>query len=153
MVEFASNAVRTKAPDFVHLGITAINAADELGSSKKPATRVGRPTVGSNWSAPGHVFGEVTAVVMSETRSEPKYSYKNYFETRRKNLDFGRQNISMGRPTLDSTPFGTSTTNGKLHQLTRSLLEKNVRPHATDMTRKHNQRNLQDDQRIHQNEK
>ena len=50
-------------------------------------------------------------VGMSGMRSEQKYSYKTDFETRRENQDFGRQNISMSQPPLDSTPFGRNTTN------------------------------------------
>ena len=49
---------------------------------------------------------------MSGTGSEQNYSYKTDFETRRKNQDFGRQNISMSRPPLESTTFGMNTTNG-----------------------------------------
>ena len=45
--------------------------------------------------------------------SEHNYSSKNDFETRRENQDFERQNISMSQPPLDSTPFGTNTTNVK----------------------------------------
>ena len=89
--EFTSNAVVTKAPDFRHFGLLAVNASDELRSFSTPATRFGRTTDGLNWSAPGHVFGEATAVLMSRTRSEQDYSYKNDFETRRENQDFGRQ--------------------------------------------------------------
>ena len=68
-VDFTSNTVRTEAPDFMNLGLPEVNASDELRSFGSPATRVGIPTDGSNWSAPGHVFGEVTAVGMSGTRS------------------------------------------------------------------------------------
>ena len=55
-VNFTSNAVGTEAPDFTHLGIPAVNASDELGSFGTPATRFGKPTDGSNWSAPGHIL-------------------------------------------------------------------------------------------------
>ena len=34
---------------------------------------------GSNWSAPGNVFGEATAVVMSGKSSEQNYSSKTDF--------------------------------------------------------------------------
>ena len=54
--KFKINAAVTKAPDFVHLGLPDVNAADELVPSSTPATRVGRPTDGSNWSAQGHLF-------------------------------------------------------------------------------------------------
>ena len=64
-----------------------------------------------NWSEPGHVFGQVTVVGMSGTRSEQNYSYKTDFETRRENQDFRRQHTSLSRPPLDSTTFDTNTTN------------------------------------------
>ena len=82
-VNFTSNAVRTEASDFIHLGLPAINTLDELRSFGTPATRFRRPTDGSNWSAPGQVFGELTRAIMSRTRSEKNYSSKTDFETRR----------------------------------------------------------------------
>ena len=49
---------------------------------------------------------------MSGTMSEQNHCYKTDFETRREDQDFMRQNISMIRPSLDSTPFGMNRTNG-----------------------------------------
>ena len=98
----------------MHLGLPAVNTWDEFMSFGTPATKVGRPTDGSNWSTPGHVFGEVTVVGMSGAKSEQKYSYRTDFETRRENKDFGRQNISMSLPPLDLTSFDTNTTNGTM---------------------------------------
>ena len=111
-VEFTSTTVGTKAPYFMHFELLAVNAADELRSFGTPTTRVGRPTKESKWSSPGYIFGEVTAAGLSRTTSEKSHSYKTYFVTRRENKDFGRQIISMSRPSLESTPFGTNTTNG-----------------------------------------
>ena len=68
-VDLTSNSVGTEAPDFMHLGLPAVNTSDELRSFDTPGTIFGRPMDESNWSAPGHVFGEVTAVGMSGTRS------------------------------------------------------------------------------------
>ena len=48
---------------------------------------------------------------MIGTRSEQNYSYKTDFNIWRGNQDFGRQNISMSRPPLDSTHIGINTTN------------------------------------------
>ena len=48
---------------------------------------------------------------MSATRSEQDYSYNIGFQIWRENQDFGRQNISMSQPPLESTPIGTNTTN------------------------------------------
>ena len=54
-VDFRSNTVGTEAPYFMNLGLPAVNAPDELRYFGTPATRVGRPTDGSNWSAPVRV--------------------------------------------------------------------------------------------------
>ena len=105
----------------MHLGLPAINTANELGSFVKSATRFERPTDGSNWLFPGHIIGEVTAAIMSATRLETKYSYKTDFEIRTENQDFGRHNISMSRPPLESTPFGTTLPTEQRHQFTRFL--------------------------------
>ena len=73
-LDFTSNAVGTEAPDFMHLGIPAINTSDELRSFGTPTTIVRRPTDGSNWYKTGNVFGEVTVDGMSRTRSEQNYN-------------------------------------------------------------------------------
>ena len=95
----------------MHLGILAVNELAELNPFDAPATSVRRTTDGSNWSAPGNVFGGVILVGIIGMRSEQNYSYKTDFETTRKNQYFGRQNISMSRLPLESTPFGTKMTN------------------------------------------
>ena len=48
---------------------------------------------------------------MSITRSELEYSYKTDFQHWRKNQDFGRQNISLSCPPLDSMNIVMNTTN------------------------------------------
>ena len=116
-MEFASNVVQTKAPQFVDLGLPAVNISDEFSILGTPVTRIIRPTDGSHWSAPDHVFGEETVVGMSAARLDQYYSYKTDFKIWRENQDFGRQNIFMSRPPLDSTPIGTNTTNIKTSQL------------------------------------
>ena len=73
-VDFTSNTFRKESPDLKNLGILAVNASDELRSFGTPATIFGRLTDGFNWSAWGNVFGEVTEVGMSGTRSEQNYS-------------------------------------------------------------------------------
>ena len=95
----------------MNLGISAVHTSDELGSFIIPATRIGSLTNESNWILPGHIIGEVTAAIMSTTRSEQNYISKTDFETRRENQDFERQNISMSQPPLDSTTFGINITN------------------------------------------
>ena len=83
-LNFTRNAVGTKRPNFINLGLPALHTLDELWSFRIPTTRVRRPTDESNWSVPDHVFEEVTAAGMSGARSEQSYSYKTDFENRRK---------------------------------------------------------------------
>ena len=82
-MDFNSDSVGIEALDFVHLGILAVNASDELNPFCTPDTRARQPTNGYHWSGLGHVSGEVTAVGMRRTRSEQNYSYKTDFETRK----------------------------------------------------------------------
>ena len=112
-VDFASNAVRTKAPHFVYLGLLTVNASNEVNIFGTPDTKTRRHTDGNHWYATDHVFGKATAVGMSATRSELDYSYETGFQNWRANQDFGRQNILMSRPPLDSTDIGTNMTNRK----------------------------------------
>ena len=79
----------------MHLRFLSVNASDELRSFGKPTNRVIRLTDGSIWYTPSNVFGEATAVGISDRRLEEDYSYKTDYEIRRENTDFGRQNISM----------------------------------------------------------
>ena len=78
------------------LGLPAINTPNELGVLHTNATSIKRPTNGSRWSVPYHVFGEATAVGMSATRSDQDYSYKTDFENWREIQEFERQHILMG---------------------------------------------------------
>ena len=55
-VEFTSKIVGNKEPNFVHLGLPAFNASDELNPFGNLTTRFRRPTNGSHWSATGHVL-------------------------------------------------------------------------------------------------
>ena len=45
-MDFTSSAVGTKAPDFVHLDLPAVNTSDEFNTFGAPATRARRPTDG-----------------------------------------------------------------------------------------------------------
>ena len=86
---------------------------------------------------------------MGGTRPEKNYSYKTYFETRRENQDFGRQNISMSRPPLDSAPFGTNATN----RTTSSIESIPVNKKRQTPRHWHDQSNPQHKQRINQSKK
>ena len=79
-MDFASNTVGTKAPNFVDLEILDVTSLDEFNTFGTLATRIIRPTNGPHWYAPDHVFGKAIAFGMRATRSELDYIYKNEFQ-------------------------------------------------------------------------
>ena len=85
------DAVLTKSPNFVNLGLSSVHTSDELRSVFVPTTIIGNPTDGYNWLPPGYIVGKVTADRMIRTMSEKNYTAKNYYETRKENTYFGRQ--------------------------------------------------------------
>ena len=111
-MNFRSDTVLTKSPNFVNLELSSVHTPDELRSVFIPTTRIGTPTDGSNCLLTSHRIGEFIADIMSRTGSEQDYNVKTGFETRRGNQYFGRQNNSMSQPRLDSTPLGINRTNG-----------------------------------------
>ena len=56
-VDLMSNTVRTEAPNFMDLGIPAVNASDGFNAFGTPTNRIIRPLDGPHWPAPDHVFG------------------------------------------------------------------------------------------------
>ena len=113
-MNFTCDAILTKSPNFMNLGILSVYASDDLGSFTIPATIIRRTINRSKWLLPGHSIGEVTEDRMSRMQLEQKCRSKTDFETRTENQDFGRQNNSMSQPPLESTPIGTNTTNGTM---------------------------------------
>ena len=89
-MNFSSNFSQIEAPQFVDLGLPAINTFNESGVLGTTDTKIQRSTDGSHWTATDHVFGEATAVVMSEAKSYHNYSYKTFFEIWRGNQEFER---------------------------------------------------------------
>ena len=71
--------VQTQTLQFVDLGISTINTLDEGSSLSTPDIRIRRPTDSYHWSAPNYIFGEATAVVVSEEKSDYDYYYKTVF--------------------------------------------------------------------------
>ena len=92
-MNFSSNFVQTKAPQFVGLEIPDINTSNEFDILGTPTIRIRRPTDRSHWYALDTVFDRETAIRMSAARSYQDYSYKTYFDIWRENQDFGSQNI------------------------------------------------------------
>ena len=78
-VNFTRDAVFTKMPNFMNLGLLSVHTSDELGSFSIPTTRIVRPTDGPNWLMPGHIISKVTADILTRMRSEKNYSSKTYF--------------------------------------------------------------------------
>ena len=65
-INFATDTLQTQTPLFMDVGFLAINTLDESSGLSTPATRIRRPMDGAHWSAPNHVFGDTTAVGVSE---------------------------------------------------------------------------------------
>ena len=83
-VKFTRDAVLTKSPNFMNLGLSPVHASDEFVSFSIPNTRIGSPTDGYNWIPPVRCIGEVIADRMSRTRSDQNCISKTDFETRTK---------------------------------------------------------------------
>ena len=79
-MNLVNDPVQTQAPQCTNLGFSAINALNESSVLSTPATRIRRPTDGSHWSVPYHVFGEATTVGMSAAKSDHDYNYKIEFQ-------------------------------------------------------------------------
>ena len=82
-MNLTSDAVLTKGPNFMNLGLSSVNTLDELGFVFIPTTRIERPMDGSNCIPPSRCIGEVTADRVISMRSEQNYNAKTDFETRR----------------------------------------------------------------------
>ena len=97
-MNFGSDTILYKSPNFIDFGLSPVNTTDELGYLFVPTKRIRRPTDGSNWLPPGHDISEVTAYRVSRTKAKNHYNFKIEFETRRDKMvdkDFGRQNDPM----------------------------------------------------------
>ena len=74
------------------LGFSIINSLDESSGLSTPTTIIRMPADGSHWSAPNHVFGENTAVGVSESKSDYDYNYKTLSQIWKESKEFERQN-------------------------------------------------------------
>ena len=75
-MNFTADPIQIQTPQFVDLGFSAINTLDEVSGLSTPATRIRRPIDGAYWSKPTHIFGETTAVGVSEAKYDYDYNYK-----------------------------------------------------------------------------
>ena len=69
-MKFSINVVQTEVPQFVDLGLPAVNTLNELGILGTHANRIRSPTDESHWLDPDNVFGGASAVGMSAARSD-----------------------------------------------------------------------------------
>ena len=78
-MNFVGDVVQIQTPKFIDLEFATINTFYESSVLSTPANRILRPTNGSHWSAPDHVFDEATAVGMSVSKSDHDYKYRTEF--------------------------------------------------------------------------
>ena len=71
-MDLKSDLVQILTPRFVYLGLLTIDAPDK--------GRIWRPIDGDHWCVINHIFGETTAVGVSEEKSDCDYNYKTYFQ-------------------------------------------------------------------------
>ena len=148
-MDLTSNDFGTKALYFVHLGLPAVNASDELNVLGTPATRVSIETDGSHWFAPGCVFEEVVVFGMIRTRLEQNYSCKIDFEIRREIRTLGTKILQLVDQLRTRLLSVWTRTTEQHHQLTRLMSGEKIHTPC----HKHDQRSLHIDQRIIQSEK
>ena len=98
-MDFGSNSVIAKNPNFMYLGLLPANTTDKIKSVIGPTTRVERLKNGSDWLASSNSIEKVTAEIVSEAKASSDYILKNKFETMKV---FERENISVTRPTLEN---------------------------------------------------
>ena len=77
----------------MNMGLLEINTLDKSSVLGNTATIIQRPTYVSHWSAPDHVFGEDTSVVISVAKSDHDSNYKTDFEILREIRNLSAQSI------------------------------------------------------------
>ena len=75
-MSFGSDALFTKIPNSMNLGIASVLTSDKLRSVFIPTTRIGTPTDGSNLLLTIHIIGEVKSNRVSTIRSGRDYNVK-----------------------------------------------------------------------------
>ena len=76
-MNFGSDTVFSKSPNFMDFGLSPVNTMDELGSVFVPTTRIRRPTDGSNCIPPGHYTSDATSDRVRRTRAKNNYNFKS----------------------------------------------------------------------------
>ena len=80
-MNFASNAVFGKNPNFVDLGLSTSHTADKLKSVIGPATRTGGLTDNSDGLTSSHGISKVAADRVSEAKAYGDFIKNSEFET------------------------------------------------------------------------
>ena len=94
-MDFASNSVIVKTPNFMDLGLSPANTTDKLKSVFVPATRVEGFMDNSYWLASRHGCEEVTVGRVIEVKAFSDYIKNSEFETTKV---FERENNYVTRP-------------------------------------------------------
>ena len=90
-MNFAADPVQNQTTQLVDLGFSTIDPLDEDIGLSTPATRTQSPADGAHWSVPNNIFGETTAVGVSEAKSDYFYKYKTEFQICKENKEFELQ--------------------------------------------------------------
>ena len=69
-MNFGSDTVLSKIPNFMDFGLSSVSTTDELGSVFISTIRSGRQTNGSNWLPSGHNTSEATVDSVSGTKDK-----------------------------------------------------------------------------------
>ena len=98
-MDFESNSVVAKIPNFVDLGLSPANTTDKLKSVIGPTTIIEGLKGGSDWIDFRHDCEEVTVGRVSKAKAFRDYIKNNEFETMK---CFEWENISVTRPTSEN---------------------------------------------------
>ena len=82
-MNFRSDTVLSKSPNFMNFGMSSVNTMDEIGSVFVPTTRVVSPTNVSDWILPGHDIREATVDRVINTKAKNHYNFQSDFGTRK----------------------------------------------------------------------
>ena len=69
-MNFSADTIQTYTAQLMDMGFSAINSLDKGSVISTSAIKIIMPRDGNHWSAPNHMFGETTAVGVSEAKSD-----------------------------------------------------------------------------------
>ena len=113
-MDFGSNSVVTKSPNFMYFRLSPTNTPDKLKSIIGLTAIVGRLMNDFDWLVSRHDIEEVTVKRVSEEKVSSKYIKKKQFKTMK---FFERENISVTWPTF---PISTSKNRGEQFTISTS---------------------------------